>query len=57
AAAADLIDEYRIRVSPVLLGGGTPFFARDERRVRLELVESRTFRSSQVVHLRYRVLR
>ncbi|MEU2544056.1 dihydrofolate reductase family protein [Streptomyces roseolus] len=57
AAEADLIDEYRIRISPVLLGGGTPFFARDRRRVKLELAESRTFRSSQVVYLRYRVLR
>ncbi|GGR62606.1 dihydrofolate reductase family protein [Streptomyces roseolus] len=57
AAEADLIDEYRVRISPVLLGGGTPFFARDRRRVKLELAESRTFRSSQVVHLRYRVSR
>ncbi|MFE5791144.1 dihydrofolate reductase family protein [Streptomyces sp. NPDC056503] len=56
AAAADLIDEYRVRISPVLLGGGIPFFARDERRVNLELVESRTF-TSEVVYLRYRVVR
>ena len=26
AAALGLIDEYRTRVSPVLVGGGTPFF-------------------------------
>src|ERR687891_2050955 len=31
AAAADLIDEYRLMVYPVLVGGGIPFFARDER--------------------------
>jgi dihydrofolate reductase len=43
-------------VYPVLVGGGIPFFARDERRVDLELVESRTFHS-RVVHLRYRVAR
>ena len=56
AAALDLIDEYRIRVYPVLLGGGVPFFPQSERRVDLELVESRTF-SSKVVYLRYRVAR
>ena len=56
AAALDLIDEYRVMVYPVLVGGGTPFFARDERRVDLELVETRAFDSS-VVYLRYRVAR
>ncbi len=56
AAALDLIDEYRIMVHPVLVGGGIPFFARDERRVDLELVETRTF-SSKFVLLRYRVVR
>jgi hypothetical protein len=33
-----------------------PFFPRHERRVDLELVETRSFNSS-VVHLRYRVAR
>ncbi|MFH9011689.1 dihydrofolate reductase family protein [Streptomyces sp. NPDC017943] len=56
AAASDLIDEYRIMVHPVLLGGGIPFFPRHERRVGLELAETRTF-GSKVVHLRYRVRR
>ncbi len=56
AAALDLIDEYRVRVYPVLVGGGTPFFPQRERRVDLELVETRTF-SSPVVYLRYRVAR
>lgn len=54
-AGLGLIDEYLIRVFPVLLGGGTPFFARDERRVDLELVESRPV--GAVVYLRYRVVR
>ncbi|MEU3616163.1 dihydrofolate reductase family protein [Streptomyces sp. NPDC006872] len=56
AAASGLIDEYQAVVYPVLVGGGTPFFPRHERRVDLELVETRTF-SSKVVYLRYRVAR
>ena len=56
AAALDLIDEYRAMVYPVLVAGGIPFFPRRERRVDLELLESRTF-SSKVVYLRYRVAR
>jgi dihydrofolate reductase len=54
AAALDLIDEYRARVCPVLVGGGIPFFPQKERRVDLELVKTRTF-SSGVVYLRYGV--
>jgi dihydrofolate reductase len=56
AAALGLIDEYRAMVYPVLVGGGIPFFPRRERRVDLELVETRTF-SSKFVYLRYRVAR
>jgi dihydrofolate reductase len=56
AAASDLIDEYRAVVYPVLVGGGIPFFAQQERRVDLELVETRTF-ASRVVFLCYRVAR
>jgi dihydrofolate reductase len=56
AAALGLIDEYRVRVYPVLVGGGTPFFPHRERRVDLELVETRTFASS-VVYVRYRTVR
>ncbi|MEU6278731.1 dihydrofolate reductase family protein [Streptomyces sp. NPDC047028] len=55
AAELGLIDEYRARVHPVLLGGGIPFFPRNERRVDLELVETRTF-ASGVVYLRHRVV-
>ena len=56
AAALGLIDEYRARVYPVLVGGGIPFFPQHERRVDLELAENRTF-SSGVVYLHYRVAR
>src|SRR6185436_17693871 len=56
AAALDLIDEYRVVVYPVLVGGGISYFPQRERRVDLELVETRTF-SSRFVYLRYRVVR
>ncbi|MFD6173254.1 dihydrofolate reductase family protein [Streptomyces coeruleorubidus] len=56
AAASGLIDEYRTMVYPVLVGGGISFFPQHERRVDLELVETRTF-SSRIVYLRYRVAR
>jgi dihydrofolate reductase len=56
AAASGLIDEYRPKIYPVLVGGGIPFFSQHGRRVDLELVETRTFRS-RVVYLRYRVAR
>ena len=48
-----LVDEYRLFVSPVVLGGGTPFFPALDERVNLELVETRTF-GSLAVYLRYR---
>ena len=52
----DLIDEYQLFVSPVVLGGGTPFFPTLDRRIQLELVETRTF-ASPAVYLRYRRVR
>jgi dihydrofolate reductase len=48
-----LIDEYRLFVSPVVLGGGTPYFPALDERINLELVETRTF-GSRVVYVRYR---
>ena len=55
-AALDLIDEYRPKVYPVLVGGGVPFYPQRERRMDLELVETRAF-GSGVVYQRYRVAR
>ena len=48
-----LIDEYRLFVSPVIVGGGTPYFPVLDEKADLELVETRTF-GSRVVYLRYR---
>ena len=48
-----LIDDYRLFISPVVLGGGTPYFPTLEKRIDLELVETRTF-GSRVVYVRYR---
>jgi dihydrofolate reductase len=48
-----LVDEYRLFVSPVVLGGGTPYLPALEERFDLELVETRTF-GSRVVYVRYR---
>lgn len=56
AAQLGVIDEFRPVVCPVLLGGGVPFYSQCERRLDLELIESRAF-SSQAVYLRYRVVR
>jgi len=58
AEAADLglIDEYQAMVFPVLVGGGTSYYPRSERRVDLELVESRSY-TSGVVYLKHRVVR
>jgi len=53
AIKAGLVDEYHLFVNPVVLGGGTPFFPPLERRIALELLETRNF-GSKVIHLRYR---
>lgn len=51
-----LVDEYRLFINPVVLGGGTPYFPALDERIDLELVETRTF-SSRVVYVRYQRVR
>jgi dihydrofolate reductase len=48
----DLVDEYRLFVHPVIVGGGKPFFPPTQASLELELVETRSF-ASRVVYLRY----
>lgn len=48
-----LIDEWRLFVSPILLGAGTPCFPAADERTELELLETKTF-GSRVVYFRYR---
>jgi dihydrofolate reductase len=47
-----LIDEYRLFVRPVVLGGGKPYFPRLDCPLNIHLVETRTFPGG-VVLLRY----
>jgi dihydrofolate reductase len=49
----DLVDEYRLFVHPVVLGGGTSVFPDVDARAALTLVESRVF-DDAVVALHYR---
>jgi dihydrofolate reductase len=48
-----LVDEYRLTISPVRLGSGTPLFRPSAKRVPLSLTDSRVFGSGAVL-LTYR---
>lgn len=44
-----LIDEFRVMVSPLILGGGTPLFQRIKTQLDLKLLEVKTFRNGNVL--------
>jgi dihydrofolate reductase len=52
ASLVDLIDEFRLLVNPVIVGGGKPYFPAVRDQLRLELAETRTL-SGGVLYLRY----
>jgi dihydrofolate reductase len=49
-AAADLIDEYRLLVQPMVLGRGEPLFDQLPQSRHLDLIESKPFPSGIVLH-------
>ncbi len=49
-----LIDELCLRIHPVILGKGRPSFQEADQQRRLELTESRRFRSG-LVQLKYQI--
>ncbi|MDP9144930.1 MAG: dihydrofolate reductase family protein [Actinomycetota bacterium] len=51
-AELDLIDEYGLFISPVVVGGGLPYFPALAAPLELELAETRTF-GDRVVYTRY----
>lgn len=55
ALAAGLVDELRLHLAPVLLGGGTRLFEDIAARPRLEPIE--TVQTPHATHLSYRVVR
>ena len=44
-----LIDEYRLRVHPVVLGSGVPLFKDLKERMPLQLIDSKTFQSGVMI--------
>jgi dihydrofolate reductase len=44
----DLIDEYKITVSPVLIGSGLPLFQGLKEKINLKLIENKTFDSGAI---------
>lgn len=54
-AKLGLVDEFRLYITPVVTGGGTPFFQPELAGLTLEAIENRTFPNG-VVMVRFRCL-
>jgi len=52
---AGLVDDFYVRVRPIILGSGRPLFVDPERRHPLRLISARTFKSG-VIGLHYQPL-
>jgi dihydrofolate reductase len=48
---AGLVDEYRLVINPVALGGGLPLFKDLSAPIRLRLVEATTYATDAVLHI------
>ena len=46
---AGLIDEFRFIITPVAIGAGTPIFKGLDKKLKLELIKTRSFKSGNVV--------
>jgi dihydrofolate reductase len=47
---AGLVDEFRVMISPVAIGKGTPVFEGLSKKIKFKLVDSRTFKSGNVLN-------
>lgn len=52
----DLVDEYRIRIRPIILGAGKPLFKDDRKRHSLKLISSKAFQNG-VIAIHYEPVR
>ncbi|MNT20488.1 hypothetical protein D3C72_1557980 [compost metagenome] len=52
----DIIDEYKITVSPILIGSGLPLFQGLKDKINLKLIENKTF-DSGAIGLAYQTIR
>jgi dihydrofolate reductase len=44
-----VIDEYRIIISPIILGNGNPLFKPSRNKLKLKLIRTKTFRNGNVL--------
>jgi dihydrofolate reductase len=54
--ALRLVDELRVSVTPVLLGGGIPFLPPPADRAKLRLIKHRLYRKSGTIELAYDIV-